>query len=55
MLRAMKAGRLILKGVGNGEYCEDCGIKILSGRLCPKCASKLEAVIQKNATKFGHV
>lgn len=51
----VKAGRLILKGVGNGEFCEECGIKILSGRRCPVCASKLEQAIQHRTSPFEDV
>ena len=49
----VKAGRLILKGVGNGEFCEECGIKILSGRRCPVCTSKLEQAIAHNSLGFA--
>lgn len=45
VMKYVKQGRLILKGVGEGEYCSECGTKILSGRMCPLCTKKFENAI----------
>ncbi len=41
----VKQGRMTLKGATDGVFCEECGKKILSGRLCPTCTKKLEEKI----------
>ncbi len=41
----VKQGKMTLKSVANGIFCEECGKRILSGRLCPKCTKKLEEKI----------
>lgn len=46
IMKYVKDGRLSMKSVSEGRYCEDCGRGILSGRLCPKCTRQLESLIE---------
>ncbi len=43
----VKQGKMTLKGVADNVFCEECGKKILSGRLCPTCTKKFEEKITR--------
>ncbi len=47
IMNYVKQGKMTLKGVADGVFCEECGKKILSGRLCPTCTKKLEEKITR--------
>lgn len=44
----VREGKMELKDVEGGVFCEGCGKKIISGRLCPKCTHKFEQAIQSH-------
>ncbi|MCK8058646.1 MULTISPECIES: hypothetical protein [unclassified Fusibacter] len=54
VLTYVRDGRLTMKSVEGGVFCEDCGKKIFGGRLCSSCKSKLEkAITSKNKKDAG--
>ncbi len=47
IMRYVEKDYMILKINSNQYFCEDCGKKILSGRLCPTCTKRFEKKIAK--------
>ncbi len=45
IMRYVEKDYMILKINSNQYFCEDCGKKILSGRLCPTCTKRFEKKI----------
>lgn len=46
----VREGKMTLKSADGGVFCEACGKRILSGRLCPKCTHKFEESIANKST-----
>jgi predicted amidophosphoribosyltransferase len=45
IMKYVREGRLTMTSVDGSIFCEDCGKKILGGRLCPTCSKNLEKAI----------
>ena len=48
----VREGKLTLASITNGRHCQECGVKIDSGKICKRCENKKEVdKLNQTATK----